>query len=151
MNRGVRSMDSMCRRHIRHLLCFMTLVMMVLVLCSAFISLLYGSNSNSSAVSTPAGFFTGRHESVQPTENRFFLAVLSAQLVLQELKPAQGIAGRIQNRQIAAQIIAGALTLSLSGMLFFVHYFSDIAGKKYKHRSVIAFLIGGHAPPSSQA
>lgn len=144
-------MGSMCTRHMRRLLCFMTLVVMAFMLCSASISVLYDSSSHSSAVSDLSGSFAGRRESVQSTENQFFLSVLSAQSVFREIKPTQGAAGRIQHRQILLQIATGAQMLSLPGFLLLVCYFAHVAGKNNKRRSVIAFLIGGHAPPSPQA
>lgn len=151
IDRGMNGMDSMHRRHIQHWLCLMTLVIMAFMLCPASVSILYDPSSHPSAFSDPTGSFAGRDRSLQPTENQFFLSALPAQPALHEIRPAQRTAGSVQKRQSSLQSIPGGQILSVSGILLFVHYFTVIAGKRNKHRSVIALLIGGHGPPLSQA
>lgn len=144
-------MGGMCRRRIWHLLCFLTLAITILMLCSTFISLSYGSNSDLSTFSNQADSFAGRQQAFQSTENRLFYTALSAQLALQEVKPAQKIALRSSNRHNSLEFVHSAQILSLTGMLFFMQYCVGIIGKRNKPIAVIAYFIGGHAPPSAQA
>lgn len=144
-------MRDTCRRNIRRMLCYVALVMTVLLIDSTFISFSYGFNNHFSIFSNPALSFTDKHKSLQPTENQFFYTVLSAQLALQEIKPTQKMAGRIQNRQNYLQTHFNMRILSLTGISLLIHQFTLISRKKNKHISVIAFLTGGHSPPSVQA
>ena len=142
-------MSSMCRRHIRQIICLMTFVMMLLVLCSS-LSSAYCEDSRLSAFSSPSVSFANKHESLQPTDNPFILTAIPTQPALHEIKPAQRAAGRIQNRPGSLQPVAGTQILPLMSMVLFMHNYAALLGKRSKHISVIALLMGGHAPPSTQ-
>lgn len=141
-------MGSVYRWNIRHLICFIALVMMLFLSCSAFISLSYDYNYQLSSFTNPANSLTDRHETLQPTENQFFFALLSVQQVLQEIRPTQKVASRIRNWRNSLQIVSVITLLSLMSMSLFMHHFMAIIRNKNRYISVITFLIGGHAPPS---
>ncbi len=143
-------MSGMCRRHIRQIICLMTFVMMLLVLCSSSLFPIYGEASSLSAFSNPSISFASKHESLQPTENPFLLTVIPAQPALHEIKPAQRAVGRIQNRPGSVQPVADTQVLPLMSLVLFIHNYAALLGKRSKHISLIALLLGGHAPPSPQ-
>jgi hypothetical protein len=146
---GSRNMSIMYKRNIRQSLCFMALVMTILMLCSPFICPGYGSNDSPGADDRPTSFLADRQGSLQTSDRQFFFTVLSVQLALREIVPAQKVLRPARNRQNSLQLVHGILILCVSLSLF-LYGLANPIGNKNRRISVVAFSIGGHAPPFLQ-
>lgn len=131
------------KQNIRQLSFFMTIIMIILMLCPTFVLLFYQNNENINSLSFD--LLESPLNSLLPGENQFYFIallesnILSGTLIRSLSKSVQGWQKLIYTiYSIRVPLIC--ISLTTCGFLY-------LTGKTNKHISIIALSIGGHEPP----
>lgn len=135
------------RQNIKQLSCLIASVMIVFALCSTFTSLSYAPNGNLLLASGVTGSSANNQEPLIPIRNWFYLTDFS----VSEVAALTNLT-LVSSRQIRVwqRFLNSAFNIQTSSLVctaLFMYSFLILIRKMNKHISVIALLIGGHAPP----